>query len=80
MTGSDEQMHAFTVQIRREDDVWMADCPALVACTTYGATYDEAVENIRDAIRVTLDDMRDNGEAIPPNDAPPSTIAVAVGA
>lgn len=78
MTESGEQAHAYNVQIWREDDVWMADCPSLGACTTYGATYDEAVENIRDAIRVTLDDMRDNGEALPPNDAPPSTIAVAV--
>ncbi len=78
MTGASEQpAHAFNVQVWHEDDVWMADCPALGGCTTYGDTYEEAVENIRDAIRVVLDDIRANGEAIPPNDAPPSTIAVA---
>ena len=77
MTVSGEHADAFNVQVWREDDARLADCASLGACATYGATYDEAVENIRDAIRVTLDDMRNNGEAIPPNVAPPSTIAVA---
>jgi predicted RNase H-like HicB family nuclease len=76
--GTSGEPLAYNVQIWQEDGVWMADCPALGACTTYGDSHDEAVANMRDAIRVALDDLRANGEAIPPNDAPPSTIAIAV--
>jgi len=76
MTAGSEQ--AYNVQLWSEDGVWMADCPAFGSCTTYGDTYDEAVANIRDAIRVTVDDLLAAGQVLPPNDAPPRTIAVAI--
>jgi len=39
--------------------------PALPGCHTQGATYAEALENVRDAIRLYIDSLRDLGEPIP---------------
>ena len=38
-----------------EDGVWVAECPAIPGCVSQGATQDEAVENIREAIRLCLE-------------------------
>ena len=35
---------------RDEDDVYIAECPALEGCMTDGATFEEAFENIKDAV------------------------------
>jgi predicted RNase H-like HicB family nuclease len=40
---------------RDEDGVWVAECPSIPGCVSQGATRDEAVENIRDAIRGCLE-------------------------
>ena len=39
---------------RDEDGVWIATCPAIPGCVSQGATRDEAVENIREAIAACL--------------------------
>ncbi len=39
--------------------------PALPGCFTYGATRDEAIQNVREAIELYLDDLEANGEPIP---------------
>ena len=33
----------------------MAECPSITACVSQGATREEAVENVRDAIRGCLE-------------------------
>ena len=38
-----------------EDAVWIAECPAIPGCVSQGATQDEAVDNIREAIRLCLE-------------------------
>lgn len=38
-----------------EGGVWVAECPALRGCVSQGATLEEVVGNIRDAIRETID-------------------------
>ncbi|PJB70780.1 MAG: hypothetical protein CO095_08735 [Armatimonadetes bacterium CG_4_9_14_3_um_filter_58_7] len=40
----------------------MASCPALKGCYTQGDTYEEAMENIRDAIRLHIDARQAIGE------------------
>ncbi|MDQ3387994.1 MAG: type II toxin-antitoxin system HicB family antitoxin [Gemmatimonadota bacterium] len=40
---------------RDEDGVWIAECPAIPGCVSQGATKDEAVENVRDAISACLE-------------------------
>jgi antitoxin HicB len=39
--------------------------PTLSGCLTYGATFEEAVGNIREAILLCLDVMIEEGEPIP---------------
>jgi predicted RNase H-like HicB family nuclease len=38
-----------------EDGVWIAECPAIPGCVSQGATRDEALENVREAIRLCLE-------------------------
>jgi predicted RNase H-like HicB family nuclease len=38
-----------------EDGFWVVECPAIPGCVGQGATQDEAVENIRAAIRLCLE-------------------------
>ena len=42
-----------------------AFCPELQGCYTQGETYEEALENIRDAIRLHVEDRLESGEGIP---------------
>ena len=40
-------------------------CPALQGCYSQGASYEEAVKNIKDAIRLHIEDRVADGEEIP---------------
>ena len=47
----------FPVIIEQDKDgVFIVECPVLQGCRSYGRTVEEAVENIREAIAVCLDD------------------------
>jgi predicted RNase H-like HicB family nuclease len=39
-----------------KDGVFIVECPALKGCRSYGHTVEEAIENIREAIEVCLED------------------------
>jgi antitoxin HicB len=49
-----------------EDGVIVAEVPALPGCISQGATRDEALENIREAIAGYLDSLKAHGDPIPP--------------
>ena len=53
------------IVLEADDDGYFVSCPALQGCYSQGDTYEEAVENITDAIRLHLDDRIANGEEIP---------------
>ena len=57
--------YRFSVVIEKDEDGYFALCPELQGCYTQGKTYDEALENIRDAIRLHVDDRLGSGEEIP---------------
>ena len=42
-----------------------AYCPALPGCHTSGHTYDEALANIKEAVELYVEDLRESGKAIP---------------
>jgi predicted RNase H-like HicB family nuclease len=42
-----------------------AHCPALPGCHTSGHTYDEALANIREAVELYVEDLRESGKPIP---------------
>ena len=56
----------FVVMIERDDDgYFVATRPALPGCHSQGATRDEAVEDISEAIRGFVISMRKHGEPVP---------------
>jgi len=60
-------MRQLTLPIVIEGDAegYFVSCPALQGCYSQGDTYEEAVENIKDAIRLHLQDRIASGEEIP---------------
>ena len=74
-------MKNLTLPIILEGDSngYFVSCPALQGCYSQGDTYEEAVENIKDAIRLHIEDRRANGEEIPePVSVSLSTVEVPV--
>ena len=52
----------FLVTIDRDEDgVYVVECPAVPGCVSQGTTEEEALENIRDAIRQCLEVRRERG-------------------
>ncbi len=51
--------------IESDSDGYYVSCPALHGCYSQGETYEQALENIKDAIRLHLEDRLANGEEIP---------------
>ena len=47
-----------------EDGLYVADVPALAGCHTQGATYEEAIENIKEVIAMCVQEMREDGRPI----------------
>jgi predicted RNase H-like HicB family nuclease len=47
------------------ENVAYALCPEFQGCYTQGDTYEEVMENIRDAIRLHIEDRIESGEDIP---------------
>jgi len=46
---------------RDEDGAWISECPAIPGCISQGASKDEAVENIMEAIRLCLEVRAEHG-------------------
>jgi antitoxin HicB len=44
---------------------YVVTCPSLQGCYSQGETIEEALTNIREAIQLCLDDLRDRGEPLP---------------
>jgi predicted RNase H-like HicB family nuclease len=52
----------YHVKLLHSDEGWAASCPALPGCHSQGATREEAIENIKIAIREWLDvEAQENG-------------------
>jgi predicted RNase H-like HicB family nuclease len=50
-----------------EDGVFVATVPSLPGCVSQGATREEAVRNIREAVAGYLESLRERDEPIPPS-------------
>ena len=52
----------FNVTIDRDEDgVWVVECPSIPGCVSQGATKEEALENVKDAIRLCLQVRAEKG-------------------
>ncbi len=58
--------YQFTVVVERDEDgVYIASCPALQGCYSQGDTYEQALENLKDAIKLHIEARQSLGEPIP---------------
>ena len=64
--------YRFPIVIESDRDGFFAYCPDLQGCYTQGSTFEEAMANIRDAVRLHLEDRLSTGEPIPE----PGTVAL----
>lgn len=55
----------FNVTIDRDEDgVWVVECPSIPGCVSQGETKDEALENVKDAIRLCLQVRAEKGYTV----------------
>ena len=62
-------VYKFSVVVEKDIDGYFAFCPELQGCYTQGDTYEEALENIKDAIRLHIEDRIESGEEVPQADS-----------
>jgi predicted RNase H-like HicB family nuclease len=55
----------FSVVIEPDDGRYYAEIPALPGCHSWGYTYEEAIQNIKEAAELWIDVKREAGEPIP---------------
>jgi len=73
------KIYRFPVIIEKDADGYFTFCPELQGCYTQGDTYEEALENITDAIRLHVEDRLKSGEKIPqPKSVSLTSLEVAV--
>jgi predicted RNase H-like HicB family nuclease len=61
-----KRKHVFQVIVEQDEaGLFVAECPALRACYTQGATYEEVMENIKDVIDMCLEDFKAKKKKIP---------------
>lgn len=51
--------------VEADADGYFVSCPTLQGCYSQGNTYEEALKNIKDAIRLHIEDRLADGEEIP---------------
>ena len=58
--------YVFRIVVEPDEDAWVAYSPVLKdrGGATWGMTVDEAIENIRQVIQMTVDSMIEHGEPI----------------
>lgn len=57
--------YRYAVVIEKDEDGYYAYCPELQGCYTQGDTFEEALENLRDAIKLHVEDRLARGEPVP---------------
>jgi len=67
---ADMKSYIFRVVIEEDTTVdgtlaFHASCPALKGCHTWGHTAEEALANVREAIELYIEDLREAGESVP---------------
>jgi predicted RNase H-like HicB family nuclease len=71
--------YKFSVVIERDMNGYFALCPELQGCYTQGDIYEEVLENIKDAIRLHIEDRIESGEEVPQAESvSPTMMEVAV--
>lgn len=61
---------------RGEDGYYVAECPSLPGCISQGSTKDEAIANIKEAIELYVDALKDDGLPVPEESFEAMVVAV----
>jgi predicted RNase H-like HicB family nuclease len=56
--------YRLSVIVEKDKDGYYAFAPDLQGCYSQGDSYEEALENIKDAIRLHIEDLLDRGDSI----------------
>jgi len=52
----------FVITLERDEDgIWVSECPSIPGCVSQGDTRDEAIANVREAIRLCLEVRAEKG-------------------
>lgn len=68
----------FPIVVEHDKDGYVASCPTLQGCYTQGTTYEEVIANIKDAIKLHLEDRQSVQEDTEVEDVSLATVQVAV--
>lgn len=61
---------------RGEDGYWVAETPSLPGCISQGATREDAIQNMREAIRGYIRALEEDHLPIPPEDSKAEVVTV----
>ena len=59
-----------------EDGFWVAEVPSLPGCVSQGASKDEALQNIREAIELYVASLEEDGLPVPEETYDTTVVAV----
>jgi len=59
------KVYRLSTVIEKDAEGYFAFCPELQGCYSQGDSYEEVLENIRDAIRLHIEDRLESGEDVP---------------
>ncbi|BAY79556.1 hypothetical protein NIES25_60410 (plasmid) [Nostoc linckia NIES-25] len=69
MTNNSKKAYNYTVLLEKEQDGgYHAFCPVLKGCHSQGDTFEEAIDNITEAIELYLESLMADNEPIPKED------------
>lgn len=59
------KQYYFSIIIEKDENGYYVFCPELQGCYSQGSIYEEALENIKDAIKLHIEDRIINREKLP---------------
>ena len=69
IVSAKSRVYRFSVVIEKDKDGYFAFAPELQGCYSQGDTYEEAIENIKDAIALHVEDRLESGEEVPQSES-----------
>jgi len=59
------KVYSFQVIVEQdEDNIYVASCPSLQGCYAQGDSFEEAIKNIKDVIKMCLKELKDEKKKI----------------
>jgi len=69
MDNNNRQIYNYTVLLEKElDGGYHAFCPILKGCHSQGDSFEEAIENITEAIELYIESLKADNQSIPKED------------